>query len=203
MSAKAKLLDNRLSISKIFSTLLIILILFSASNWEDRKLISDALFVAGALLVGVATVGRLWCSLYISGYKNNVLIKIGPYSTSRNPLYFFSLLGAVGVGLATETITVPLIILIAFALYYPFVIQEEEKRLHSIHGKRFDDYCRAIPRFFPTFSRFTEPDSYVVKPKVYRKRVLNALWFVWLLGIFELIEAFHEYGVVPIFLKLY
>jgi protein-S-isoprenylcysteine O-methyltransferase Ste14 len=203
MSAKAKLLDNRLKLSKIFSTLLIILILFSASIWEDRKLISDALFVAGALLVSIGTVGRLWCSLYISGYKNNALITTGPYSVTRNPLYFFSLLGAVGVGLATETVIVPSIILIAFSLYYPLVIREEEKRLHNIHGKTFDDYCREIPRFFPTFSRFSEPDSYVVKPKVFRKRALNALWFVWILGIFELVEAFHEYGVIPIFLKLY
>ena len=203
MSAKAKLLDNRFKLSKIFSTLLIILILFSGSIWEDRKLISDALFLAGALLVSVATVGRLWCSLYISGYKNNALITTGPYSVNRNPLYFFSLLGAVGVGLGTETVTVPSIILIAFSLYYPFVIRKEEKHLRNIHGKRFDDYCREIPRFFPTFSRFTEPDSYVAKPKVFRKRVLNALWFVWILGILELVEAFHEYSVVPIFLKLY
>jgi protein-S-isoprenylcysteine O-methyltransferase Ste14 len=203
MSSKAKFLNNRARVSKVFGTALIILVLFSSSAWEGRKLISDGLFVAGAFLVGIATVGRLWCSLYISGYKNNSLITSGPYSLTRNPLYFFSLIGSVGVGLATETLIVPLIILIGFSLYYPHVIREEEKRLENIHGKSFGDYCEETPGFFPTFSRFTEPDSYIVKPKIFRKRVLNSLWFVWILGVFELVEALHEYGVIPIFIKLY
>jgi hypothetical protein len=153
--------------------------------------------------VGIATVGRLWCSMYRSGYKNNSLITSGPYSLSRNPLCFFSLLGSVGVGLAIETLIVPLIILIGFSLYYPYVIREEERHLKNIHGKSFEDYCKEIPRFFPTFSHFTEPDSYVIKPKIFRKRVLNSLWFIWILGIFELVEIFHEYGIIPILIQLY
>jgi len=203
MSSKTKFLNNRSKVSKIFGTSLIILVLFSASAWEGRRFISDGLFVVGAFLVGIATVGRLWCSLFISGYKNNSLITSGPYSLSRNPLYFFSLIGSVGVGLATETIIVPLIILIGFSLYYPYVIREEEKRLENIHGKSFGDYCKKTPRFFPAFSHVTEPNSYVVKPKIFRRRVLNSLWFVWILGIFELVEALHEYGVVPILIRLY
>ena len=203
MSAKDKLMNNRAKVSKIFAMVLIVLILFSGSVWEDRKLISEVFFALGALLVGIATVGRLWCSLYISGYKNNSLITSGPYSLSRNPLYFFSLIGSIGVGLATETLVVPLIILAAFSLYYPYVIREEERHLKNIHGDSFGEYCKEIPRFFPTFSHFTEPDSYIVKPKIFRKRVLNSLWFVWILGILEFIEALHEYGPAPIFLKLY
>jgi protein-S-isoprenylcysteine O-methyltransferase Ste14 len=203
MSAKAKLLDNRIKLSKIFATVLLILILFCASRWEDRKLISDVLFAVGTLLVGIAIAGRLWCSLYISGYKNNTLITGGPYSVSRNPLYFFSLLGSVGVGLATETVIVPLIILVGFSLYCPYVIREEEKNIVNIHGTSFVDYCKETPRFFPTLSRFSEPDSYVVEPKIFRERVLNSLWFVWILGILELVEALHQYGVIPVFLKLY
>jgi len=44
----------------------------------------------------------------------------------RNPLYFFSLLGALGVGLTTETLLIPFVILIAFVGYYPNVIKSEE-----------------------------------------------------------------------------
>lgn len=58
---------------------------------------STILFLLGLLLVGVATVGRLWCSLYISGHENSELITTGPYSLSRNPLYFFSLPGFAGI----------------------------------------------------------------------------------------------------------
>lgn len=33
--------------------------------------------------------------------------------------------------------------------------------------------------------------------------MFDALWFVWLLGILELVEALHEAGVLPIVLRLY
>jgi protein-S-isoprenylcysteine O-methyltransferase Ste14 len=204
MSAKSILLNNRIKLSQFFAAMLLILILFSTSIWEDKSLIiGDVLYLVGAILVGIATVGRLWCSLYLSGYKDNTLIMSGPYSISRNPLYFFSFLGSVGLGLATETIIVPLIVLIGFSLYYPYVIREEEKRLHNIHGTSYETYCQETPKFFPVFSHFAEPESYVVKPKIFRKRVFDSLWFVWILGILELFEAFHEYSVIPIFVKLY
>ena len=94
---------RRILHSRLFAGGLFAVILFSDSRWENIGLTSAVLFFSGALLVGIATVGRLWCSLYISGYKTKQLVKTGPYSLSRNPLYFFSLLGAIGVGMVTET----------------------------------------------------------------------------------------------------
>ena len=155
------------------------------------------------MLIGVATIGRLWCLLYISGYKTNTLICLGPYSACRNPLYFFSCIGGAGVGLASETLMLPGIILIGFALYYPLVIRAEERKLHNFHGKDFEDYMKVTPRFFPVFRAFKEPQEYTVRPKAFRKGLFDALWFVWLVGILELIEAFHEYDTLPILLKLY
>jgi protein-S-isoprenylcysteine O-methyltransferase Ste14 len=89
--------------------------------FTDRKLdnsyyiLSKAMIIAGCLLIGCATVGRLWCAQYIAGYKNDVLVKWGPYSICRNPLYFFSLLGGIGVGLCTESFTLTAIIAAVFA----------------------------------------------------------------------------------------
>jgi protein-S-isoprenylcysteine O-methyltransferase Ste14 len=97
------------------------------------------LFLSGIVLVGVATVGRLWCSLYISGYKCAELISTGPYSMSRHPLCFFSFIGFVGVGLATETVTLALVMVCFFLLCYPVVIAQEESEL----SLRFGDTARA------------------------------------------------------------
>lgn len=70
---------ERKIISWIFALALIIIILFSESHWEKVFIFSDIFFLTGAILVGFATIGRLWCSLYISGYKTDTLITIGPF----------------------------------------------------------------------------------------------------------------------------
>jgi protein-S-isoprenylcysteine O-methyltransferase Ste14 len=203
MTARSFIEKKRKILTRLLSFVLVLLILFSESYWEKILIISDIFFLFGIALVGVATVGRLWCLLYISGYKTDTLIRWGPYSLCRNPLYFFSLLGGVGVGLSSETLMLPGIILIGFALYYPLVIRAEERKLHNFHGKDFEDYMRATPRFFPVFRAFIEPQEYTVKPKAFRKGLFDALWFVWMVGILELVEAFHEYDVLSVLFNLY
>lgn len=155
------------------------------------------------MLAGIASLGRLWCSLYISGHKNNTLVTVGPYSMCRNPLYFFSLVGAVGVGLATETLSVPLIAVVFFSLYYPVVIRSEEARLARLHGEKFESYVRTTPSFFPRLSNLKEPEEYHVKPVIFRNNLFHALWFIWIIGILELIESLHEAGILPMYFMIY
>jgi protein-S-isoprenylcysteine O-methyltransferase Ste14 len=176
--------------------------LISKSRWED-SLVGPALFLAGAVLIGFAVVGRLWCSMYISGYKSGTLITEGPYSMSRNPLYFFSFLGAVGAGLATETFLIPICLLLAFAFYYPMVIKAEQKKLAGIHGQSFSNYCKKTPVFFPSFKLLKEPDEYTVKPKIFRKTLFEVMWFVLLLGIIEVKEAFEQAGLLPTIFRMF
>lgn len=194
----------RIMISRLFAFALVAVILVSSSALEEElPFLSTLLFFAGILLVGVASMGRLWCSLYIAGYKTDTLITQGPYSICRNPLYLFSLVGAVGVGLATETVLIPVVILLSFVAYYPFVIKSEEAVLLKIHGTAFSAYCQTVPRFFPRLSQMTEPDEYVVKPKVYKRHMFDALWFVWLVGFLEIIEELHALHILPTLFNIY
>jgi protein-S-isoprenylcysteine O-methyltransferase Ste14 len=193
----------RIPLSRCFAVILGLFIIFSSSKWEEVPFTSNILFLMGCILVGIASLGRLWCSLYLAGYKDTVLVTTGPYSMSRNPLYFFSLVGAFGVGLATETLVMPLTILILFTIYYPGVIRSEERRLLSLHGEKFESYCNRTPTFFPKLSLLKEPETYRVNPKIFRRNTFNALWFIWLIGILEIIEAFHETGVLPAYIKIY
>ena len=121
----------------------------------------------------------------------------------RNPLYFFSFLGGVGLGLATETITIALIIVAGFVLYYPLVIKAEERRLLSEHGRDFEDYLRSTPSFLPSLARFVEPQHYTVNCAGFRRGLFDAMWFVWLVGILELLEALREDNIVPTWFTLY
>ncbi len=194
----------RILISRIFVLFLMMIILVSESYWEDDlSTVSNILFLIGVIMAAVGSLGRLWCSLYIAGYKTKKLITEGPYSMCRNPLYFFSLIGAVGVGFATETFLFPLVILPAFALYYPLVIRSEEAELKKLHQKEFEIYVRQTPVFFPKLSLLREPEEYTVKPKVFRKHMFDALWFIWLTGILELIESLHEVNILPSIFRIY
>ncbi len=179
--------------------------LVSASAWERTNVsfIGELLFVSAILLVGVAAVGRLWCALYIAGRKQNILVTDGPYSICRNPLYLFSFLGALGIGMGSETCTFPIAIAIGFAIYYPFVILGEERTLLRIHGGTYQQYLDSTPRFFPKISLFIEPTLCSVDPVVFRKHCFSAIWFVFLIGFPESVEALHENHWVPILFFLY
>lgn len=192
----------RIPLSWLFAILLIIFILCSESKWEGT-IVAAILFASSCFLVAIAALGRLWCSVYIAGYKTNILVTEGPYSICRHPLYFFSFLGAIGVGLATEIFLIPFIIFLAFALYYPYVIQSEEADLLKRHGDAYKIYRNATPAFFPRLSLLQEPETYTAHTRIFRKHSFDGLWFMWLVGIMELIRAFHELRSFPAIFNLY
>lgn len=178
------------------------LVVLLTDSAQEGTFIAPLLFFTGLALVGVATVGRLWCSLYISGQKNSELVTVGPYSVTRNPLYFFSFLGFVGVGLATETFTLGIAFCIFFGLMYPVIIRREEAFLRGRFAEAFDAYCARTPRFLPRFTLYSEPASWSVDTRLFRHTMFDVVWFVWLVAVVELVEALHEYGLVKAWISL-
>jgi protein-S-isoprenylcysteine O-methyltransferase Ste14 len=203
MSKRSFVERLRIIISRGIVACIFALLLVNESKWDlVCPWISMTFFSIGVFLAGIGALGRLWCSVYIAGFKTQKLITMGPYSMMRNPLYFFSLLGAIGLGLASETITIPVLIVFSFAVYYPFVIKSEEKKLRALHGVTFDAYCAKVPRFWPKQILLNEPEEYTVNPKIYRGHIASALWFIWILGVLELIESLHSVGVLPVLFHL-
>jgi protein-S-isoprenylcysteine O-methyltransferase Ste14 len=190
---------RRMAVSRAVSAGLLVLVI-STESAHAGTLLATVLFAAGLALVGVATVGRLWCSLYISGYKNAQLVTMGPYSVSRHPLYFFSLLGIVGVGLTTETIAIPAAAVLLALMGYPTVIGREESVLRARFGAAFDAYRAATPALLPAWRLYAEPASWVVNPKLFRRTMVDVVWFVWLVALIELMNALHTLHVIePLF----
>jgi hypothetical protein len=113
------------------------------------------------------------------------------------------MVGTAGVGLATETLLIPLVLILLFSIYYPSVIRSEETRLLNIHGTEYEEYREKTPCFLPKVSLLNEPELYTVTPRIFRKNILRALWFIWFIGILELFEAFHETSILPVYLRIY
>lgn len=163
MSATYSSPRMRITLSRSLAILLFVTLALSMNAWSKAlPFIEHSLSLIGWVLIAIAVMGRLWCAAHINGRKTAELVVVGPYSVCRNPLYFFSFLGGLGVMLVTETLLLPLVFCVLFAAYYSFVIDREEKTLLEFHGGAFRDYCARVPRFWPQFSLFAEPDNYRV-----------------------------------------
>ena len=203
MTQRSLLRKLRIPLSLALAVALALVVLASSSKWRTVSIVGDLFFMAGCVLVGIGVLGRLWCSLYVAGYKSRCLVTVGPYSMSRNPLYLSSLLGALGVGLATETLSIPLAILVFFVVYYPWVIRGEQRTLLSLHGDDFENYRKRTPVFLPRLALLDEPEPYAVNVKLFRKHMFSAVWFIWLLGVLRVVSGLHETGALPVWFEFY
>lgn len=195
---------NRIRLSRLLALLLLITLSLSLTAWHDTlPLVEHGLWLVGWLCVGVGMMGRVWCATYIAGFKNVRLATEGPYSISRNPLYFFSFVAGLGVMLLTETLLLPLLFTVFFLGYYRWVIRAEEKTLLGLHGAAFSAYLARVPRFWPDLSLFTEPVSYAVSPKDIRRFLAEVVWFVWAAALIQLLEELHIQSYLPTLLKIY
>jgi protein-S-isoprenylcysteine O-methyltransferase Ste14 len=182
--------------TRVIAVFLILFLLFSTHSWKHESPITDLLDMTGIFLLGICSFGRLWASLYISGYKIHHLMDLGPYSMVRHPLYFFSFIGAVGIGCVSQNIAILMVLVLFFLLYYGPVVLAEEEELLAVHGTDYEQYMKRVPRFIPKFSLLKEPPSFNVQTLVYRKAFLDAIWFVWAFIPLKIIDRLHDAGIL-------
>ncbi|MEW6595052.1 MAG: isoprenylcysteine carboxylmethyltransferase family protein [Thermodesulfobacteriota bacterium] len=178
------------------------LLLFTTHSWARDSLIDLFFEAAGLVLIVVCTFGRLWASVYASGYKDEVVIESGPYAMVRNPLYLFSFIGVVGMGLVSENLLILALAPLVFLVYYPFVVRSEERFLLARFGAAYADYLRRVPRFIPNWRLLREPEVYQVNVRVYRRSLLEATMFIWLYLAFHFIERLQHMGVLPVLFRV-
>ena len=186
---------TRLIGSRLFGLCILVLLAFGGSSWSHSPLFEGTLFLVGVLLAVTGFCGRLWCLSYIAGRKKRVLVTTGPYSLCRHPLYFFSLVGGIGLSLCTETLMIPLLFVVAFALYYPHVLRGEEAFL-SDNFPEYESYKLRVPLFFPRWSNFTEGDV-MINVCAFRREIVAAGAFLSFIGVIEFVEILHDVNILP------
>ena len=206
MKNKTSVEKARTTFTWIFGILIAFLLFFTEPvPMIDKPLFEGLFMLGGCTCAVIGALGRAWASLFISGKKDQTLIHVGPYANSRNPLYFFSFIGSLGVGLGSETITIPTVIVILFVIYYKLVIKDEEKRLEELFGEEYRSYKAKTPCFFPKFNGATSKldDHYDVNPRIFYRRLFDCAWFVIFIGILEFSEAMNELNWLPSLFKIY
>lgn len=158
-------------------------------------------FGIGAILVAI--LGRTWCTLYIGGRKSAEIVRGGPYSVTRNPLYVFSTIGAAGIGAMTGSITVAVVFAILCYAAFHAVILVEEAYLEENFGDSYRQYMREVPRFFPNPRLFRESDMLAVRPQLLYRTFTDGLLFLAAYPFFEFVEYLQESGLLPVLLRVY
>jgi len=155
----------------------------------------------GMVLVFVAVLGRIWCTLYIAGRKNRQLCTLGPYELCRNPLYLFSFIGLVGICLAAANILLAILSSAAYLLYYHGVIRSEERRLAAIFEADFERYVASTPRFWPQWKIPRNGDILQVDSRIFTRSLGEVIWFLLAINVVEIIghlklaHVFHAFSL--------
>ncbi len=186
---------SRLAITQFWMAGIFLLTLFTGSAWNENLVIKETLYSGALILTFVGCLGRVWSLAHIAGRKNDQLVTEGPYSLCRNPLYLFSLIAALGIGMATCTLTIPLAIVIGYAALYPTVIRQEESRLAAIYGEQFETYCQATPKFFPSFRNFRPAAQLLVDMRAFSRGLRDTGWFLFATLVVHLNFVLHETGI--------
>ena len=154
------------------------------------------------MLVVVACLGRIWCSVFIAGSKDARIVTEGPYSLCRHPLYAFSFLGGVGLGAATGSLVLTAITALVLAALVSSAARSEERRLFVLHGEPYQRYVNSTPRWWPQWHAQRIPPTLEIQPRVFWKAFLDAGAFVLLFLLIDTARTLRETGTLPTFLSL-
>jgi len=199
---RPKLLKARQLHSRIFAVVVVALFCTVAPELPEGSLMRAMMLWVGYAMVIIGAFGRVYCSTFIGGRKNKTVIRSGPFSIVRNPLYVFSFIAMVGIGLQTGMITVTLLLILAFAIYYPFVVKKEEAFLRHKFDDSYEVYLREVPRWIPNFSLWNEPVEAECKPKFIRRTIGDALVFFLPFPLFTIVTLLQTHQILPVWLIL-
>jgi protein-S-isoprenylcysteine O-methyltransferase Ste14 len=163
--------------------------------------VTTALDVGGLLLVAIACLGRIWCSVFIAGRKDIELVTAGPYALCRHPLYTLSMIGALGLGLATRSLVLTSATLLVLGALLLRAAAAEDRFLAARFDERFDAYRASTPAFWPRrWPRHWRPPSSTpvqVRPDILWKAFVDAWAFFLLFTVVFAARRWSELGVLP------
>lgn len=146
-----------------------------AGSWWD--VFADAI---AWLMFLVGGCWRFWATLYIGGQKEHRVVRDGPYSVCRHPLYLGTLVMYAAVPVFLHSWTVAVILAVASVFYYVGTIPAEEAQLRAILGAEYATYCERVPRLIPRWSLFQTAAVVPVSVAALAGEARRAIRWAWL-----------------------
>jgi protein-S-isoprenylcysteine O-methyltransferase Ste14 len=169
---------------------------------STATLAGETLELAGFACIVVATLGRLWTSIFIAGFKDDTLVRSGPYSVLRHPLYVLSWIAMLGIGLVTRSLVITFALAAIFAFVYWTAARGEDAALLEAHGEAFERYRATTPACVPRVSAYDVPESLDVRPRILWKAFLDAGSVLGYYALLQLSDALQRAGLTPMWITL-
>lgn len=146
----------------------------------------------GWLLFGAGVSLRLWATTNIGGRKSQQLVNHGPYAFCRNPLYVGTFLMMLAEACFLKSLTFVVATLVLFVFYQLAVVPVEERVLRVRLGQAYQDYCAAVPRWWPRRSALFVPPV-TVAPNPFNDELRRTAWWLTLplLGTWTFLVQHH------------
>ena len=196
-------MTTRLLIAKALAATVVGAAFLSQQYYPEDSAIEFSLEASGMVLLGAAALGRVWSAVFVSGRKSQELITDGPYSMTRNPLYFFSFLGFLGAGLMFQSFIITAALAAVFFLTHWPTILKEEIKLRGIFGERYDDYCMSVPRFFPRPWLYSSRATAEFCPRVFTKAVFESMLMLSVIPLADGLEHLRTSAHMPSLFIMY
>lgn len=128
---------------------LVIMILFFADASVLSATLGLVAILAGELfrIYSVAFIGKI--SRTRKGSTGDNLIKSGPFSWVRNPLYVGNFFISVGIAIYSGSLAMIVLTAALFSVQYVFIVAYEEAVLLKKFGQEYEDYRNVVPAWFP------------------------------------------------------
>jgi protein-S-isoprenylcysteine O-methyltransferase Ste14 len=186
----------------VASAIGVVLFAFTNSSLTAWDSTHEMIEWIGIVAIVVCILGRTWTSLYIAGRKGEQFVAVGPYSISRNPLYFFSILGAAGAGAQLGSITAGFVFgVLAWGVFY-LVVRQEESVMSERHGDAFAAYMASVPRFMPNLRLWRDLPTLTIMPPKILRTFGDAIFLLLAVPVAEGFEQLQNIGLLPILLRL-
>lgn len=153
--------------------------------------------LAGLACIACAALGRIWTSTFIAGFKDTSLVRHGPYSVLRHPLYAWSLLAILGAGLASRSIVITTALLVIFAIVYGRAARAEDRFLALTHGEAFETFRGEVPAFLPRAANRRVPEAIEVRPRIFWKAFLDAGSLLGYYVLLRMADLAQLHGITP------
>jgi protein-S-isoprenylcysteine O-methyltransferase Ste14 len=167
--------------------LIVILLLATPTAWS---------IFSGFLLMMAGMFFRAWSSGYIN--KDKELATEGPYSLTRNPLYFGSLILGSGIAVASNNMITYLIFIVYYFTFFTFLIGIERKRMRQRFGQQYEAWAKEANLFFPKIKKikkFNFNIAFYMKNREYRVLFFSLfVTAVLIVKFLKKIEFFTGFG---------